>query len=108
MDANSNRNRKGRGQQMIFTWKILELFADSKGIKYYVQATDDKNTVETEGNYWFSEGKVNLPFDQIKEENLIDWIDKDAIKLNLENQLKALESNKTIDFPWLADTFTPN
>jgi len=92
----------------MFTWKILELFADCKGVKYYVKATDGQNSVEHEGSFLFLEGTVNLPFEQIKETNLIDWIDKDAIKLNLENQLKALESNKTIDFPWLADTFTPN
>jgi hypothetical protein len=91
-----------------YQWKILELFADCKGVKYLASATDDKNTIQTEGNCYFQEGIVNLPFDQIKEQNLIDWIDKDAIKSNLEAQLKALESNKKVDFPWLADTFTPN
>jgi len=92
---------------MIFTWKILELFADCKGVKYYVEATDGKNTVEGEGNVFFDENKVNLPLDQIKEQNLIDWIDKDAIKSNLETQLQAMDSDKKIEFPWLVDTFTP-
>ena len=90
-----------------FNWKILELFAESKGVKYYVQATDGKNTVENEGNYFFSEGTVNLPFDQIKEQNLIDWIDKEAVKSNLEAQLQAMDSDKKVEFPWLAGTFTP-
>jgi len=92
----------------MFTWKILELFADCKGVKYYVKATDKQNSVEHKGNYWFPEGKVNLPFDQIKEQNLIDWIDKDAIESNLQAQLQAMDSDKKIEFPWLADTFTPN
>jgi len=91
----------------MFTWKILELFADCKGVKYYVEATDGKNTVESQGNYWFPEDKINLPFDQIKEQNLIDWINKDAIESNLKEQLQSLESTKSIDLPWLADTFTP-
>ena len=91
----------------MFTWKILELFADCKGVKYFASITDGKNVAENDGNYWFPEGKVNLTFDQIKEQNLIDWIDKEAVESNLEAQLKALEIDKKVDFPWLADTFTP-
>ena len=91
----------------MFTWKILELFADCKGVKYYVQATDGKNTAESEGNYWFSEGRVNLPFEQIKEQNLIDWIDKETVESNLTAQLQAMDSDKKVEFPWLAGTFTP-
>lgn len=90
-----------------FEWKILELFSECKGVKYYVCANDDKNSIESEGNVYFAEGTVNLPFEQIKEQNLIDWIDKDAIKSNLEAQLKAMDSDKKVEFPWLADTFTP-
>ena len=92
----------------MFIWKILELFADCKGVKYYVKATNGQNSVEHEGNFLFVEGTVNLPFEQIKEQNLIDWIDKDAIKSNLQTQLQAMDSDKKIEFPWLADTFTPN
>jgi hypothetical protein len=92
---------------MDFTWKILELFVNAKGVKYYVQATDGKNTTDSEGNYYFPEGKVNMPFDQIKEQNLIDWIDKEAVESNLTAQLQALDSDKKVEFPWLADTFTP-
>jgi len=91
----------------MFTWKILEIFNDCKGVRYYVEATDGANTIKSEGNCFFSEGAVNLPFEQIKEQNLIDWIDKDAIKSNLQAQLQALDSDKKIEFPWLADTFTP-
>jgi len=92
---------------ITYNWKILELFADCKGVKYFASASDDKNTVETEGNYEFSEGVVNLPFEQIKEQNLIDWIDKQPVESNLQAQLKAMDSDKKVEFPWLADTFTP-
>jgi len=91
----------------MFNWKILELFAEAKGVKYLASITDGTNTVETEGNYIFSEGTVNLPFEQIKEVNLIDWIAKDAIKSNLEAQLQVMDSDNKVEFPWLADTFTP-
>lgn len=90
-----------------YSWEILELFADCKGVKYFASITDGKNVAETEGNYWFPEGKVNLPFDQIKEQNLIDWIDKEAVESNLLAQLQAMDSDKKVEFPWLADTFTP-
>ena len=90
-----------------FEWKILELFADCKGVKYYVKATDGQNFVESEGNGYFAENAINIPFEQIKESNLIEWLFKDDIKSNLETQLKALDSDKKVEFPWLADTFTP-
>ena len=92
---------------MIYTWKILELFAEAKSVHYFVLATDGKITVEQEGNYVYPDGVVNLPLEQIKEFNLIDWIDKTAIELNLENQLNAINLNNKIEFPWLANTFTP-
>lgn len=92
---------------ITYNWKILELFADCKGVKYFASANNGKNTVETEGNYLYSEGVVNLPFDQIKEQNLIDWIDKEPVELNLQAQLQAMDSDTKVEFPWLADTFTP-
>ena len=54
----------------MFTWKILEIFADCKGVKYLASVIEGKNIVETKGNYYFPEGKVNLPFEKIKEQNL--------------------------------------
>ena len=98
----------------MFTWKILSITSEAKSVRYLLSATDGKNTVETEGNHTFSNGLVNLPFDQIKETNLIDWLNVDTtkdgvneIKSNLESQLKTMESNQEVNFPWLADTFTP-
>ena len=101
----------------MFTWKILEVFANSEqlvSVTYLLSGTDGTNTVESKGKHTYSEGTVNLPFEQIKETNLIDWLEKDttqddvnAIKLNLEKQLKELENDKTVEFPWLIGTFTP-
>ena len=100
---------------MNFTWKILEITENATSVRYFLSANDGVNTVETEGNHTFESGTVNLPFDQIKEANLIDWLVKDttkdgvnAIKLNLENQLKVMGNSQKVSFPRLADTFTPN
>jgi len=97
-----------------FNWKILSISEGCKKVHYLLTATDEIHTVESEGNHVFAEETVNLPFNEIKESNLIDWLEKDttqddvnAIKLNLQNQLKAMENEKIVQFPWLADTFTP-
>jgi len=98
----------------MFTWKILSISKECKSIHYSLIATDGVNTVESQGNHVFSDGVVNLPFEQIKEENILEWLEKDttqddvnAIKSNLEKQLNELESDKTVEFPWLVGTFTP-
>jgi hypothetical protein len=102
---------------IVYKWEILELFSENeniKKVKFLLKAEHGTNIVETEGYHSFSEGIVNLPFEKIKEQNLIDWLNQDttlnevnAIKENLRNQLEAIENNKKIDFPWLAGTFTP-
>lgn len=100
----------------MFTWKILELFADGNkliAVRYLLSGTDGTNIVESEGNHTFSNGIASKPLDQIVEADIVHWLEKDttqddvnAIKLAIENQLKALANVKKVDFPWLAGTFT--
>jgi len=100
----------------MFTWKILELFANNNTlieVRYLLSGTDGKNTVQSEGKHSFSKGIVNKSLDQIVESDILQWLEKDtthddvnAIKLAVENQLKNLETNEKVDFPWLANTFT--
>jgi len=99
----------------MFTWKILELFANNDkltSVRYLLSATDQV-TVESEGNHIFSEGVANKPLAQIVESDIIQWLEKDTmndginpIKLALENQLSTLHGQQKIEFPWLAGTFT--
>jgi len=98
----------------MFTWKILSISEGCKSVHYSLTATNGVNTVESQGNHVFSDGVVNLSFEQIKDYNILEWLEKDttqddvnAIKLNLEKQLNELESDKTVEFPWLVGTFTP-
>jgi len=100
----------------MFTWKFLELFANGNkliGVSYLLSGTDGTNTIKSQGNHEFSPGIVNKKLEEIVETDLIQWIEKDTtkddvnlIKLSIENQLKAIESIKKVDFPWLAGTFT--
>jgi hypothetical protein len=98
-----------------YKWTILELFGDQTiaKVRFLLKAQDETNTVETEGYHQFSEGVVCKPVAEIKEEDLIRWLDQDTtkdeiniIKLNLDKQLELLKSSDKADFPWLANTFT--
>jgi len=99
-----------------YTWKILKVFSEEETIKeiqFLLKAQDETNIVETEGYHHFSEGTIAKPYSEIKEEDLIRWLDQDItkndvniIKLNLEKQLKELKNSKKSEFPWLANTFT--
>jgi len=101
---------------MEFKWKFLELFANGDqlvSVRYLLTGTDSINTVESEGKHNFENGTVNKTLADIVESDLVQWIEKDTtkddinpIKLVIENQLKALETAKKVDFPWLANTFT--
>jgi hypothetical protein len=98
-----------------YQWQILEIFGnqDISKVRFLLKAQNETNTVETEGYHQFSEGVVCKPFAEIKEEDLIRWLEQDTtkdeiniIKLNLEKQLESLKSSDKASFPWLANTFT--
>jgi len=101
---------------MIYTWKILELFANNNqliAVRYVLCGSDGINTIESEGRHEFSFNVANKPLDMIVEQDIIQWLEKDTtqddvnpIKLAIENQLKSLETTQKVDFPWLAGTFT--
>ena len=96
-----------------FEWKILETVIEDgalKAVKYRCKASDEKNTVETEGNW-----TMRLPFsidENTPESQVIHWLDLDAsqeakhlIKYRLQEQLDALRSQVSTKPPWAVDTF---
>lgn len=100
---------------IIYKWTILEVFGNQTidKVRYLLKAQDEANIVETEGYHEFSDEMVHKNLSDIKESDLIGWLESDtiqnnvnAIKLNLETQLKALKISKKIDFPWENNTFT--
>ena len=101
---------------MEYKWKFLELFADNDqliSVRYLVSATDNINTFESEGFHIFENNTANKLLSTIVESDLVQWIEKDTtkddvnpIKLAIESQLNALNTTKKVDFPWLAGTFT--
>ena len=100
---------------ITYKWSILEIFGNETiaKVRFLLKAQDESNTVETEGYHEFSKGLVIKSISEIKESDLIGWLESDttkddvnAIKLNLENQLKTLKTSNKIAFPWEAETFT--
>jgi hypothetical protein len=98
-----------------YKWSILDTFGNENitKVRYLLKAQDGENSVETEGNHEFSEGLICKPLSEIKESDLIGWLESDTtqnnvnpIKLNLENQLKTLKTSNKIGLPWEAETFT--
>ena len=101
-----------------YKWKLVEVTAEEGLVThayYHVTATDGENTVETEGNYYFKGKEIKIPYEEVREQTIFDWIDKEttvdevsSIKSRLDEQLLELKKDKKVGFPWLANTFTPN
>ena len=99
-----------------YVWKILEVTSINEVLthaRYCVTATDNIHSVESEGNYFFNEKQIDIPFTDLKESNITQWIDNETtidgvskIKSNLDNQLAILNTSSKKDLPWLADTYT--
>lgn len=101
-----------------YKWKILDITNNSDLIisaHYFVSATDNQNTVETEGNHTFIDQNATVPLNQLYEQIIINKINDETtidgvshIKSRLDEQLLALKSQNTSGLPWLANTFKPN
>jgi hypothetical protein len=101
-----------------FEWKILELSANEGQItsaKYHCKANDGDVFVETEGNWKFEKGETSIPFEQVTEDLVVQWIEdssvvdgKCVIKSRLVEQLQTLQKQNVVVAPWLPQIFTPN
>lgn len=102
---------------MNFIWKILEIYADDGLItsaKYLCSVVDGEKTVDTEGYWTFQEPQLIVPFDQVTEEMIAQWIEdssvvdgKNIIKSRLAEQLETLQK-QPVPAPWMPQVFTPN
>ena len=96
-----------------YTWKILETVINDgvlKSVKYLCKATDDKNSVETEGNWTMK--TMHMINSETSEHQVIHWLDLDTtqdgkhlIKYRLQEQLDALSSEISTKPPWAVETF---
>lgn len=101
-----------------YTWKILEISAEDGIIlhaKYHVTANDEINSVESEGNWWFSDKTEKKSFADVTEADVASWIEKESIqdgistiKLALDKQLDNLKTISIVQMPWNPQTFQIN
>jgi len=100
-----------------FVWKVLQTTSvgDSlKSVHYSVIATEEGNVVESEGHADV-DGKITIPFEQIKELDIINCLkemymqdDPKSLQSRLQEQLNYLKNEVNTDFPWAKQVFTPN
>jgi hypothetical protein len=98
---------------IVYKWKISETVIEDgvlKRLKYWCQAADGQNVVETEGN-WTMRTLYQIN-DNTSEEQVSQWLDVDAsqggkhlIKYRLQEQLDALRSPIPTKTPWAVETF---
>jgi len=99
----------------MFDWKITQINVENEAITYahYIcKLIQEPLEISTEGNWYFSDKIIKKPFDQVKEQDIADWIEKESmqngistIKLRLQEQMKALENEQSVALPWLPKTF---
>lgn len=86
-------------------WKILEVHADGElitHVRYYAE----KNGVDTEGYCYITEPKLAIPYVDVTEEMVIEWVKKEVgqqVEARLDAQLSVKSSHKLA--PW-QKTFT--
>ncbi len=102
----------------MYEWKILRITSNDDGLiteaRYHVSVEKKKHKVESEGNCFFKEPQLVIPFDQVTEQNVIEWIKeettqdgKNSVELRLNEQLEALASQRDTVAPWMPQIFTP-
>ena len=83
----------------MFDWKITQITAENGVIThahYICKLIQEPFTVETEGNWYFSDKTLKMPLDQIKEIDIASWIEKESMQ-NLLKQLPKETIHRLID-----------
>lgn len=102
---------------MNTTWKILGIKADGDLItqaRYFARLENQFAAVETEGNWFFREPKMTVPFDQVTEAMIVEWIKaetmadgKNMIEARLAEQMVNVVKQQDRPLPWAPQVFTP-
>jgi hypothetical protein len=101
---------------MNYEWSVSGISAKDGLIthaKYLVIGSEDDKKVTTEGN-WYFKTLQNVPFDQVTEQMVCDWIKNETTENNvnliesrLKEQLDFVRSHVPAVAPWLPQVFTP-
>ena len=99
----------------MFDWKITKITTENDAIihaHYICKLIQEPYEISTEGNWYFSDKIIKKPLNEVKEQDIAYWIEKESmqngvstIKLRLEEQMKVLENEQSVALPWLPKTF---
>ena len=99
-----------------YTWKILKIFSKNElitGVKYKLIGDNQTIIIESEGTYNFQDPVLILPFRDVTEAIVIDWLETETmvdgqshIKSGIEKQFNALEYVEVVA-PWLPQVYNP-
>lgn len=99
----------------MFKWEITDVHAKDGLIteaKYHVTLSEDDKSVETEGYWKFGDPVLSVPFEEVTEQMICGWIQKEAVQYDkniiesrLMEQLEALKTPKVLP-PWVPQVFT--
>lgn len=98
---------------MNFEWKIEGVNAKDGLItqaKYHCRAAQKDLWVATEGTWFFKDAKLKVPYADVTETMVIDWIkaeDNGVIENRLAEQMANLASQSAMSLPWAPQVFTP-
>ncbi len=98
---------------MNFEWKI-EGVKEKNGLitqaKYHCRAQKKDLWVATEGTWFFKNAKFEVPYADVTESMIIDWIkseDNGVIETRLAEQMTNLAAQNEMSLPWAPQVFTP-
>lgn len=100
-----------------YTWQIIKVFSKNElitGVKYKLIGDDQATIIESEGTYYFKDPVLVLPFRDVTEVIVINWLNTETmvdgqshIKSSIEKQFNELKNIEVVA-PWLPQVFTPN
>lgn len=100
-------------QPMKYQWKITSLKAKDDLIlqaTYECKVQHGEHFVATEGRWFFKDPKMNVPFREVTEAMVIDWIKEQSeggIEKRLAEQIASLEEDLDVAPPWQPQVFIP-
>ena len=99
----------------MFDWKITQISVENEAIThahYVCKFVQEPFEVSTEGNWYFSDKIIKKPFNDVKEQDIAEWIQKESmqngissIELRLQEQMLNLQNDQSVALPWLPKTF---
>ena len=98
---------------MNYEWKIEGVKAKDGLItqaKYRCRAAKKDLAVETEGTWFFKDAKLNVPYANVTESMIVEWIksqDDGVIETRLAEQMANVADQSEMSLPWAPQVFIP-